>query len=177
VKNCPIWSPCLQETKRLFSGGNNDDSMSPAPGGRRRRRRCRCFRATAVRAATRWTEAPPRSGTGPAPSRRPEANVIKRFSVKNLFILFWNFRCYLQVLSTRLIPVNKTRLLLKPSNFDMNRCVTFHSLWDKESDFNVREMRESVDDLDSFLSLPTHSCYQLTLANTLLMLSTETYHH
>jgi hypothetical protein len=80
VKNRPIWSPCFQETKRssLFSGSNDDDSMSPAPGGRRRRRRCRCFRATAVRAATRWTEAPPRSGTGPARSRRPEANVIKR---------------------------------------------------------------------------------------------------
>ncbi len=130
MKNRPIWSPCLQETKRsgLFSGSNDDDSMSPAPGGRRRRRRCLCFRATAVRAATRWTEAPPRSGRGPAPSRRPEANVFQRFRMKNLFILFSNFRCYLQVLSTRLIPVNKTRLLLKPSNLDMNRCVTFHSL-------------------------------------------------
>jgi len=43
----------------------------------------------------------------------------------------------LQVLLTRLTPINKTWVFLKLTNFDKNRLVAFHSLQDKESEFHV----------------------------------------
>ncbi len=94
------------------------------------------------------------------------------FIVKNLLgiqdILFPMSVVYLQVLLTGLTPVDKTQLFLKPSNFSKNRLVTF-CLWDKESNFHAWEMRESVDDLDSFCH------YQLTVVTNLLLLIAGTY--
>ncbi len=72
---------------------------------------------------------------------------------------------YLLVLLTRLTPVIKNWLLLKPTNFDMNRLATFHSYDDKENCFRIWETQERAVNLDSFLSLPTDCCCQLTVAN------------
>jgi hypothetical protein len=83
--------------------------------------------------------------------------------VKNLFGIL---DVYLQVLLTRLTLVDNTRLFLKPSNYNKIILNAFHSLQqrtyilhDKES---VREMHESVDELDSSLPLPTDGCCQPT---------------
>jgi hypothetical protein len=92
--------------------------------------------------------------------------------VKNLFvlqyILFSTAFVHLQVLLTRLTPVDNTGLFLKLSGFDNNRLVAFHSFTIKKVSHckeSVREMHKSGVDLDSFLPLQTDGCYQLILAN------------
>ncbi len=84
--------------------------------------------------------------------------------MKNLFGIL---DVYFQVLLTRLTLVDNIRLFLKPSNYNKIILNAFHSLQqrmyilhDKES---VREMHESVDDLDASLPLPPDGCYQPTV--------------
>jgi len=55
-------------------------------------------------------------------------------TMKNLFGLQ---HVYLQVLLTRLTPVLKTRLFLKPTNVDKTGLATFHSFNNKENCFHV----------------------------------------
>ncbi len=79
--------------------------------------------------------------------------------IKIIFILknlFGTQNVYL----TMLTPFVKTLLFFKPTNV-----VAFHSYDNKEKCFWIWEMHEGVVDLDSFLSLPTDSCCQPTVAN------------
>ncbi len=78
--------------------------------------------------------------------------------------LFDRSRSIFQVVLTRLTPVNKTWLSLKPTDFVKNRLPAFHSFL-KRKVFHMRETLKSLDDLDSFLSLPTEDCCQPTVAN------------
>jgi hypothetical protein len=64
---------------------------------------------------------------------------------KNLFGIH---NVYLQVLLTRLTPVIKTRLFLKPNDSDKNRLAAFQSLQRKH--FRIWETHNGVVDLDSF---------------------------
>ncbi len=66
---------------------------------------------------------------------------------------------------TRLIPVDKTQLFLKLSDFNKNRLVTFFSLCYKESDFMCEKCKRVWMTVIHLLPLPTEGCYQPTVAN------------
>ncbi len=73
---------------------------------------------------------------------------------------------------TRLTPVIRTRLFLKPPFSDMNRLATFHSYIYKESVLHLRNTRE-CGNLDSiFLPLPTDTCYKPIVTNWQLCIAT-----
>jgi hypothetical protein len=83
-------------------------------------------------------------------------------SVRHARLFIFNFVVNLQVLMTRLTPVNKTRLFLKSSDFNKNRLVAFHSSCYKESNFMCEKCKRVWMTLIHFLLLPADSCYQPT---------------
>jgi hypothetical protein len=73
--------------------------------------------------------------------------------------LFDRFRSVFQAVLARLIPVDKTWLFLKPTQFDETRLVTFHSIWNKESVFTCEKcLRVWMTLIHFFWSLPTDCC-------------------
>jgi len=79
--------------------------------------------------------------------------------------LFFESSSIFQVILTKLTQVNKTRLLLRLTNFDKKRLVAFRSFDNKESDFMLEKCRRVWMTLIHFLLLlPTDSCFcQLTV--------------
>jgi hypothetical protein len=81
--------------------------------------------------------------------------------VKNLFgvqdILFTILTVYLQVLSTRLTPVTKTRFFLKPPNVDKNRLGAFYTFLRKKTVFAFEKL------MRAWLTLINFCRYQLTV--------------
>jgi hypothetical protein len=79
----------------------------------------------------------------------------------NMEIKLTDLEVYFHVVLIRLTLVNSSRLFFKAAWFwqDKTCCIPF--IYNKESAW---ETCKSVDDLDSFLPLPTDSCYQLTVA-------------
>jgi hypothetical protein len=107
------------------------------------------------------------------------------FMVKSLFgtqdLFMSSLMGNLQVLLTRLALVAKMLLFLKLPDFEKNKLVAFHSLWNKESDFYAWEMCKSGDDLDSFSAIINWQLMIPTVVNcrqrcrNILPLGSETY--
>ncbi len=83
---------------------------------------------------------------------------------------------YFQVILTRLTPVNKTQLFLKPPELDKNRLVAFHSFTQRKCHYkeNAWETNESVYEyLSVWMTLIHFCCYQLTVVKNQLLLPAD----